>query len=108
MARTENRDKRVEGTMQKALVIGSEGTIGKKLVERLRQKNYEVYRADRLIKSEPDYFICDIKEFETLHNMFKMRPDVVFHLAAEAGRLMADNCPSLSIQSNSPFQSFLN
>ncbi len=86
--------------MQKALVIGSEGTIGKKLVERLQQKNYEVYRADRFIKSEPDYFICDIKEFETLNKMFKVCPDVVFHLAAEVGRLMADNCPSLSIQSN--------
>ncbi len=87
--------------MQKALVIGSEGTIGQKLVEGLLAKGYMVSKADKLIKSAPDYFICDIKEFETLRTVFeKVRPDVVFHLAAEVGRLMADNCPMLSIQSN--------
>lgn len=84
-----------------ALVIGSEGTIGRELIKGLLGNGYSVYRADKLIKSVPNYFICDIKEFETLRKVFEtVRPDVVFHLAAEVGRLMADNCPMLSIQSN--------
>lgn len=62
--------------MEKVLITGSSGFIGRKLSEKLRQKNIEVIEFSR--KQEKDVTrMEDFKDLETV--------DTVFHLAAVSG-----------------------
>lgn len=85
----------------KVLVIGSEGTIGSKLVPYL--KNIEdvlVQRSDRLRMRDNDYTMLDITHYETLDSAFIFSPDIVIHLAGEVSRETAEHWPNVAIESN--------
>jgi len=67
----------------RALVTGAGGFVGRFLVERLRRDGHEVFAAggphDRTLPP------ADINDITTLHAIFDLaRPEVVFHLAAQA------------------------
>lgn len=83
------------------LVIGSEGTIGSKLVPYLK-KNDEFYvkRADRIRIREDDYEMVDITHYETLEPAFEPSPNIVIHLAGEVSRETSEHWPNIAIESN--------
>jgi nucleoside-diphosphate-sugar epimerase len=84
----------------RALVIGSEGNIGTRLVAHLRSLEYEVYEADIRPGWRPNYFNADINHPLDLLPAFDTRPDVVFLLAAAVGRIVCEDAPSLAITTN--------
>jgi dTDP-glucose 4,6-dehydratase len=72
----------------KILVTGSEGTLGKPLCAQLTANGHDVYGCDLQHTNTPNVFRADVGEYRQLDALFKsIEPDVVFHLAAEFGRL---------------------
>ena len=86
--------------MSKALVIGSEGNVGTRLVEHLRHVGWDVLESDILPRWRPNYLIADIGNPLDLIPAFDWKPDVVFLLAAAVGRTVCEQAPSMSIQTN--------
>ncbi|MGB9596143.1 MAG: NAD-dependent epimerase/dehydratase family protein [Candidatus Poribacteria bacterium] len=83
------------------LVIGSEGTIGSKLVQYLKQDDeFYVKRADRIRIREDDYEMVDITHYETLEPAFDPPPNIVIHLAGEVSRETSEHWPNIAIESN--------
>lgn len=75
----------------KILVTGSEGTIGKHLCSFLRTKKFDVFRTDRIPGTNEDYARADVSEYRQLESVInKFGPDVIYHLAAECGRLSGE------------------
>jgi dTDP-glucose 4,6-dehydratase len=82
----------------KVLITGVEGVVGSKLKEVLIKKGHSVFGIDLLHtnslyghglgKTEKDnYFRCDVSEFRQLQAVMEhVKPDIVFHCAAEFGR----------------------
>ena len=72
------------------LVTGSKGTLGTHLVTQLKQNGHTVIGID--LQHEEDsgngYYRCDVSEFRQISQILtNIKPDVVYHLAAEFGRL---------------------
>ena len=71
----------------KILVTGGLGTVGKVLVEELRQREYDVWICDLLHSNDPKYVRCDVGQYRQLERIFNENHfDYVYHLAAEFGR----------------------
>ena len=69
------------------LVTGGLGTIGRPLVQELRQRGHDVWLLDLSHHHDPQYFRCDVRSFRQLERLFDQhRFDYVYHLAAEYGR----------------------
>lgn len=68
--------------MQKVLITGSEGFIGKALAPSLNSAGYEVITVDNSGNSKSTYK-SDIKDEKMLEIFSKEKPDVVIHLAAQ-------------------------
>lgn len=69
----------------RALVTGASGFVGRYLVERLRAAGYEVVAAGGPHETEPAFLPIDLADAESIRAAFDVaRPDVVFHLAAQA------------------------
>lgn len=67
------------------LVTGSEGTLGRGLVKRLQDEGHEVYRCD--LQHGEGILRADVASYRELVSVFGIvRPEVVYHLAAEFGR----------------------
>ena len=82
-------------------MIGSEGTIGSRLVEKLREKGYQVWGCDIIRKKAPNYTMADITHYETLERIFAdIQPKIVFHLAAEVSRETCEHWPTVSVETN--------
>lgn len=86
--------------VQRALVIGSQGNIGKVLTRHLRAVGYEVAEADIKPGWRDNYFMADINHPLDLLPAFEWGPDVVFLLAASVGRMTCEQAGSLSIATN--------
>lgn len=86
--------------MRKALVIGSEGNIGKPLVRHLKQTGYEVMAADVKPGFRPNYLIADMNHPLDLLPAFDWGPDVVFLLGGLVGRLACEQAASLGATTN--------
>jgi nucleoside-diphosphate-sugar epimerase len=86
--------------MTKALVIGSEGNIGHRLVERLREDGYDVLETDIRPGHEPGYFMADINHPIDLLGAFDWQPDVVFVLSAMVSRVTCEQASGLAISTN--------
>lgn len=72
----------------KILVTGSLGTLGIPLCKELRKRGHIVRGIDLFHSPESDYERCDIREHRQVYYVFlDFRPDVVYHLAAEFGRV---------------------
>lgn len=64
--------------MRKAIVTGSEGFVGKHLVKHLESQGWDVAGINKRNG-------VDIRDYETVRNLLDAyRPDVIFHLAAQA------------------------
>ena len=85
---------------QRALVIGSQGNIGKVLSGYLRKVGYEVTGADIKPGWRDDYFMADINHPLDLLEAFQRGPDVVFLLAAAVGRMTCEQAGSLAMTTN--------
>ncbi len=78
--------------MQRILVTGSEGTLGKKLCEELTERGYDVYGADLQHTHDPKYTRCDVAEQRQVQRLFNtVDPEFVYHLAAEFGRVNGEH-----------------
>lgn len=85
----------------KILVIGSEGNIGTELVKYLRKKEYEVVQCDQIPGWRDNYYQADINNPIDLVSIFnKVKPDVVYHLAAMVSRVTCEATPGLAVQTN--------
>lgn len=85
------------------LVTGSEGVVGSKVSEILKDRNHNVFEVDLyhtnkryghgLGKVEDDsYFRCDISEYRQIQNVIDyVNPDIVYNCAAEFGRWNGEN-----------------
>jgi nucleoside-diphosphate-sugar epimerase len=85
---------------RRALVIGSEGNIGSRLVEHLRSTGYEVLESDIRPAWREGYLMADINHPLDLLPAFDWGPDVVFLLAASVGRMTCEQAGSLAITTN--------
>ena len=69
------------------IVTGSEGTLGKPLVKRLRHLGNSVFTMDMQHGSDPQHKRADVSVWREWLEAFRgINPDMVFHLAAEFGR----------------------
>jgi nucleoside-diphosphate-sugar epimerase len=84
----------------KALVIGSEGNIGKPLVAHLRRLGYEVHECDHRPAWREGYTMADIRNATDLMQAFDFKPNVVFHLAAMVSRVTCEQAASLAVDVN--------
>lgn len=72
------------------LVTGSEGTIGRPLCVELERRGHLVTRADLMHRE--GVVRCDIKQYRQVYDLIDtFRPEVVFHLAAEFGRMNGEH-----------------
>lgn len=83
-----------------ALVIGSKGNVGKKLVEKLKKKNYLVIESDIVPGWSRNYFMADINNPLDLINPFRKKPDCVFLLSAMVSRVTCEQAKGLTINTN--------
>jgi nucleoside-diphosphate-sugar epimerase len=84
----------------RALVIGSEGNIGSRLVDYLRAAGYDVMEADIRPRWRDAYLMADVNNPLDLLPAFDWRPDVVFVLAAAVGRMTCEQAGSLAVATN--------
>jgi dTDP-glucose 4,6-dehydratase len=70
------------------LITGSLGTIGRPLTALLRRRGHEVWGCDLRHSDDPQYVRADVADMYQLDRAFSAaEPDVVYHLAAEFGRI---------------------
>ena len=71
------------------LVTGSEGTIGRPLCKQLRQIGHEVFRCDLQHATGSSYRRADVANYRQMQSVFDHfgEIDLVYHLAAEFGRI---------------------
>src|SRR5919202_3635322 len=84
----------------KALVIGSEGNIGSRLVPYLRSVGYDVLEADIRPGWRESYVMADINHPIDLLPAFDWKPDVVFLLSAMVSRVTCEQASGLAIATN--------
>ena len=74
------------------LVTGGLGSVGRPLVEELRNRGHDVWVGDRGHHSDPQYIRCDVGEYRQAEHMIETsRPDFVYHLAGEFGRMNGEH-----------------
>ena len=86
--------------MKRALVIGSEGSIGTPLVKHLRGRGYHVIEVDIRPGHRDNYMVADINHPVDLLPAFDLNPDVVFFLSAMVSRVTCEQAGSLAIATN--------
>lgn len=86
--------------MNTALVIGSEGNIGKPLVRTLRNSGIRTLEIDIRPGWRPDFLVADINHPLDLLPAFDEKPDVVFLLSAMVSRVTCEQASSLAIATN--------
>lgn len=86
--------------MKRALVIGSEGNIGKPLAAHLRAQGWEVLCADIKPGWRKDYLQVDINQPADLMPTLRWKPDVIFALAAVVSRVTCEQASSLAVSTN--------
>ena len=73
--------------MAKILVTGSKGTLGRPLVQELKQRGHEVWQVDLQHQPDDNYIRADVSSYRQLQRVFEQQYDYVYHLAAEFGRI---------------------
>ncbi len=91
---------------KKALIIGVEGFVGSYLVDCLHDEfNMEIYatklRGKKYENSKANIYDLDIMEKQEIVNLlYAIRPDYIFHLAAQSSVSVAWKNPTLTIDVN--------
>ncbi len=71
----------------KILVTGGRGTIGRPLVDAAHGDGHEVWVCDLGQDASSKYIRCDVGEYRQIERLVeKVKPEFVYHLAAEFGR----------------------
>lgn len=87
--------------MKRALIIGSEGNIGKSLVRYLKAKGYDVMETDIRSGWRENYLMADINyPVDLLPAFLDWKPDVVFILSAIVSRVTCEQAASLAMATN--------
>ena len=74
------------------LITGSLGTLGQPLVTELRRRGHDVWGTDLRHSGDRQHVRADVAERRQLERAFNQsRPDAVYHLAAEFGRLNGED-----------------
>jgi dTDP-glucose 4,6-dehydratase len=85
----------------KVLVTGGLGSVGAPLVRELRARGHEVWVCDLPHAADRNYMRCDVSQVRQLHGIFaKHQFEMVYHLAAEFGRLNGEDFYETLWQSN--------
>ncbi len=97
----------------KALVTGGAGFIGRWLVKKLLEENFEVWVLDNLengLESNLEEFhnhpllkgvvYDDVLNPKALHSIFEFKPDIVYHLAAQINVHESLEIPNKAFESN--------
>jgi dTDP-glucose 4,6-dehydratase len=72
----------------KIAVTGSAGTLGAPLVDKLRQRGHDVYGIELQHSADPQTVRADVADYRQISNALNdINPDLVYHLAAEFGRM---------------------
>jgi dTDP-glucose 4,6-dehydratase len=83
------------------LVTGGLGAVGTPLTQELRRRGHEVWVADRLHAPGPNYLRCDVGIYRQVERIFEDQSfDLVYHLAAEFGRMNGEDFYETMWQSN--------
>lgn len=91
---------------KKVLIIGAAGFVGKYLIRYYRKQNsYEIYATklanEEIPENEIQVFDLDIlQKDEIVKLLYAIRPDYIFHLAAQSSVSVAWNNPGLTIDIN--------
>lgn len=91
---------------KKVLIIGAAGFVGKYLIRHYRKQNsYEIYATklanEEIQENEIQVFDLDIlQKDEIVKLLYAIRPDYIFHLAAQSSVSVAWNNPGLTIDIN--------
>ena len=91
---------------KKVLIIGAAGFVGKYLIRHYRKQNsYEIYATklanEEIPENEIQVFDLDIlQKDEIVKLLYAIRPDYIFHLAAQSSVSVAWNNPGLTIDIN--------
>ncbi len=88
----------------KALIIGAAGFVGGYLIDILNEKNFDVY-ATKLpyenIQSDVKVYNLDLFDFAAICSLLdKIKPDVIFHLAAQSSVQVSWSKPQLTANVN--------
>lgn len=95
--------------MKKALIVGAAGFVGRYLIEHLHAKgDYEIYATklpnDILTVSEGvKVKICDLNILDKdniVKTLYEIRPDYIFHLAAQSSVSVAWRNPTMTVDIN--------
>ncbi len=83
------------------LITGSEGNVGKKLMNHLKNNGHHVFGIGTTTRIADDYRMADINNSIELSEVFNtFRPDVCYHLAAKVSRVTCEKSPSLAVKTN--------
>ncbi|GMQ82651.1 MAG: NAD(P)-dependent oxidoreductase [Rhodothermia bacterium] len=85
---------------RKALIIGSEGNVGKPLVKYLRSADYEVLEVDIKSGWRENYMLADINHPIDLLPAFDWEPTHVFLLSAMVSRVTCEQAGGLAVATN--------
>jgi dTDP-glucose 4,6-dehydratase len=76
----------------KIAVTGSAGTLGRPLVEELRARGHEVWGIEIQHQTDAQSVRADISDFRQIRAaLTRINPELVFHLAAEFGRMNGED-----------------
>lgn len=96
-----------KGSLMRILVTGGCGFIGSHLVDRLIKNGYEVFVIDNLstgsrknISSDAVFYYLDIRSANLIAVFEKIRPDIVFHLAAQVSVPLSVDDPNQDAEVN--------
>lgn len=74
------------------LITGSAGTLGSKLKKELRQRGHDVFGCDLMHTEDPLEMRADVANRRQLAQVFDFcKPELVYHFAAEFGRMNGQN-----------------
>ncbi len=92
--------------MKKALIIGAAGFAGRYLIRHLHEDCHMEVAATKLANEQLDGLSAEVHNLDILNKddiielLFAVRPDYIFHLAAQSSVSVAWNNPQLTIDIN--------
>ena len=83
----------------KAVITGSQGFVGRHLTTELSENGYDVHGID-LLRGENAYVVDLLNRDAIKEYIFEIKPDVIFHLAAQASIPLSWENPQVTFQLN--------